>query len=117
MRLQNKAVEENRTDDITIRLYRPEDASSLFEAARESVSEIYPWMNWCHPEYTLQESMDWISLQVQNQQDGTEFHFAILDGDGNYLGGCGLNQMDKAGKTANLGYFVRSSAMGRAYMR
>ena len=37
----------------------------------------------------------------------------MLDFDGRYLGGCGLNQIDALNQRANLGYWVRSSAAGK----
>ena len=43
-------------------------------------------------------------------EQGTAFEFAIVSADGGYLGGCGLNQIDKTNCRANLGYWVRSSA-------
>ena len=43
-------------------------------------------------------------------EHGTAFEFAIVSADGRYLGGCGINQIDKANHRANLGYWVRSSA-------
>jgi RimJ/RimL family protein N-acetyltransferase len=100
-------------DDIQIRPYELDDASVLYEAARESISDVYQWLPWCHPEYKIEESKEWIADQVQKRKDKTEIEFAILDSDGAYLGGCGLNQIDKNQKTANLGYWVRSSAMGQ----
>lgn len=99
--------------DIEIRAYEPDDAPALYEAARESVSEVYKWLSWCHPEYRIKESELWLSEQVRKRQEGTAFAFAIVDSDGSYLGGCGLNEIDYKQKTANLGYWIRSSAMGQ----
>ena len=99
-------------NDIQIRPYELDDAPALYEAAKESCSDVYRWLPWCHPEYRIEDSEEWIADQVRKQQEGTEFEFAILDGDGNYLGGCGLNDIDVKDRTANLGYWVRSSAMG-----
>ena len=100
-------------NDIQIRFYEVDDAPVLYEAARESVSDVYPWLPWCHPEYKIQESQQWLAEQVQKRQDKTQFEFAIVAGDGAFLGGCGLNQIDRDQKTANLGYWVRSAAMGQ----
>ena len=118
--MQSACVGEKQTvrhnlamNEIHIRSYELRDALSLFEAAKESSPEVYKWLPWCHPEYRLQESEDWIAQQVRNRQEGTDFEFAILDNEGAYLGGCGLNQIDWKHKTANLGYWVRSSAMGQ----
>lgn len=99
-------------DDIKIRPYELADAPALFEAAKESCSDVYPWLPWCHPEYQIDEAQEWLADQVRKRREGTEFEFAILDREDNYLGGCGLNDIDGKRECANLGYWVRSSAMG-----
>ena len=99
--------------EIQIRPYMLGDAFAVWEAARESVTEIQPWMPWCHDEYSVDESREWLAVQVQAFQDGTAFEFAIVGRNGQYLGGCGLNQIDATNKRANLGYWVRSSVARR----
>lgn len=100
---------------ITIRPYQPEDAQALFEAARESVADVYPWLPWCHPEYTLGEAQSWIASQLENVAQGCAYEFVIVGNGGRYLGGCGVNQVNRAHLGANLGYWIRSSAAGRGY--
>ena len=68
---------------------------------------------WCHPAYSLADSRAWLEIQVPAFGQGAAFEFAIVEGEGRYLGGCGLNQVDKANKRANLGYWVRSGATGQ----
>jgi ribosomal-protein-serine acetyltransferase len=96
---------------IVIRPYRLNDAAEVFAAVRESIAELMPWMPWCHPEYRLEETRSWLEIQVPAFQQGTNFEFAIESGDGHFLGGCGLNQIDRINLRANLGYWVRSSAV------
>jgi RimJ/RimL family protein N-acetyltransferase len=98
---------------IRIRPYELNDASLVFEAARESLAELQPWMPWCHPGYSIEESRSWLETQVAAFENRTTFEFAIVSADKHYLGGCGLNQIDTANRRANLGYWVRSSAAGR----
>ena len=88
------------------------DASFIWEAARESLPALQQWMPWAHPDYAIQESKSWLTAQVQAFQQRTSFEFAIVSVTGAYLGGCGLNQIDALNKRANLGYWVRSSATG-----
>jgi RimJ/RimL family protein N-acetyltransferase len=99
--------------DIHVRPYALADASDVWEAARESLAELQPWMPWCHPGYSIEESRSWLAAQVPAFHQGTSFEFAIVSADRRYLGGCGLNQIDQANNRANLGYWVRSSATGR----
>lgn len=100
--------------DVSIRPYRLDDAATVLEAARESLAELRPWMPWCHPKYSIEESRVWLEKQVPAFREGTEFEFAIIrSSDGHYLGGCGLNQIDSVNRRANLGYWVRSSAARR----
>jgi RimJ/RimL family protein N-acetyltransferase len=89
------------------------DAAFIWEAVRESLTELHPWMPWCHPGYAIEETRSWLTVQVQAFQQRTAFEFAVAGGDGRYLGGCGLNQIDALNQRANLGYWVRASATGR----
>lgn len=95
---------------------RPHDESHvplLFEAARESVAEVFPWLPWCHPNYEISEAQDWIHDQIRKFEARSEFHFAIESSDGAYLGGCGLGEIHALHRFANLGYWVRTSRAGR----
>ncbi|HSJ75515.1 MAG TPA: GNAT family N-acetyltransferase, partial [Gemmatimonadales bacterium] len=76
-------------------------------------AEIQPFGPWCHPGLTLADVRTWIEKQIRAFEELQAFEFAILDGDGEYLGGCGLNQIDQANRRANLGYWIRTSATRR----
>jgi len=97
----------------SIRLYQEGDAEQMHSAALESVAEVYPWMSWCHERYSLAEARHWVAIQEDLATQGVAYEFAVLDEGGRFLGGCGINQINKANRFANLGYWVRTSAMGR----
>lgn len=98
---------------ISIRPYEPEDAPALHAAVRESIVELAPWLEWCHPDYASSEAEAWIEYCRQARAAGDEYQFAIVDEAGGYLGGCGLNKLQHDHRVANLGYWVRTSAAGR----
>ena len=99
--------------EVLIRPYQRTDAPLLFEAATESAAEIFPWLPWCHPGYTLEESEEWTERCAETWEDRAEYNFAIVDQSGRFLGGCGLNQIRTDHHFANLGYWVRTSAARR----
>ena len=99
--------------DVTIRPFREEDATDLFEAVRESVDDLTPWMPWCHAEYSISDARDWIGKKIAGFQSHDEFHFAIIDGNGRLVGVCGLHGIRRENRLANLGYWVRSSQLRR----
>ena len=96
----------------SLRTYRPGDAQALWEAARESVAEVGPWLPWCHAEYSLAEALEWIGSRAKLAVEGQEYTFAIVGADGRFLGGCGINQINRIHRLGNLGYWVRTSATG-----
>jgi RimJ/RimL family protein N-acetyltransferase len=98
---------------IKIRPYVSGDAQSLFEAAQESLSSVGAWLWWCTPDFTLEAARSWVDQQALAFPSKSEFEFAILSESGRYLGGCGLNAIDKRNARANLGYWVRSSVSGQ----
>jgi ribosomal-protein-serine acetyltransferase len=99
--------------DVSIRPFRMEDADELFEAVRESIGELSPWMPWCHSDYSISDARDWIGKKIAAFESRDEFHFAIVDGGGHLAGVCGLNGISRENRVANLGYWVRSSKSRR----
>ena len=96
---------------VRLRPYQPDDVDALYEAVRESIAEIQPWMEWAHPAYSWEESEAWIA-ETDDWRDMQ--NFAIVNATtGAFLGGCGLNQHNRHNRFANLGYWVRTSATGR----
>lgn len=95
---------------ISIRRYQPDDVDNLLEAARESVREIYPWMDWCHPKFNRKDSTTWVMSRDQDWNQGGEYSFVIVDAvTRRFLGGCGINAVNHAHNYANLGYWMRTS--------
>jgi len=95
-----------------IRIYEPADAQALWEAARESISEVGQWLPWCHANYSIEDAAEWPRTRAALAADGREYTFAILGPYGRFLGGCGLNQINRIHRFCNLGYWVRTSATG-----
>ena len=95
---------------ILLRPYEMKDLEQTFIAAKESITEVSPWLPWCHTDYTIEESKNWIESCAKTWDDGSAYEFIITDSrNGSYLGGCGLNQIRLTDKVVNLGYWVRSS--------
>jgi ribosomal-protein-serine acetyltransferase len=94
---------------ILLRPYRIEDAAFLFSAATESVETVGRWMPWCHAGYTQAESVAWIEKCQTTWKAGDAYAFAMFDAANEYVGGAGLNQINRIHNLANLGYWVRQS--------
>jgi RimJ/RimL family protein N-acetyltransferase len=98
---------------VAIRPYEDTDASEMSVAARESVAEVSPWMPWCHSEYSVADAAAWVRTTRGGHADGSMYDFAIMDANGSYAGGCGVNHINRMDRFANLGYWVRTSLAGR----
>jgi ribosomal-protein-serine acetyltransferase len=70
---------------ITLCPHQVSDIDSLYEAVRESISEISEWMPWCHPDYSIEESRTWIESQPDKWEKGEEYNFAIPIITGGYI--------------------------------
>ena len=100
--------------DILVRPVRLEDAEALYEAARESIAELSPWLPWCHENYAIEETREFLSSRMKPNQPEEAYSFAIIDkASQKYLGGVGINFINRVHQVANLGYWVRTSATGK----
>jgi len=101
---------ELKDDRITLRPLRMSDALEVLLAVEESMVSLKPWMPWAYPGYSIVDSEGWLKGSAAGWKEGTAYEFAITDSkDDSYIGGIGLNHINKLDKVANLGYWVRSS--------
>jgi ribosomal-protein-serine acetyltransferase len=101
---------------ISIRLYRPEDAPLLFAAVRESMATMSPWLTWCHPNYSMEDSLKFVQSRQAEWEKDTHYSLAIFDSErGRFLGGVGINFVNRVHQLANLGYWIRSSEVKRGF--
>lgn len=112
---QTRMLEELRDELVVLRPFSLVDIADLFTAARESIDSVHSWLPWCHPEYALAESEEWVRKQVRLWEREEEFSFVVRDHGGTFVGGCGLNQINRIHLIANLGYWTRAGQTGRGY--
>jgi ribosomal-protein-serine acetyltransferase len=103
------------TDDVvTLRPFRLEDSAQLYEAVRESLINLKPWMSWAHDAYTQQDADDFIRMTRVRWEEKTLYAFAIVDvNNDEVLGGCSLSHKHPIYHYCNLGYWVRTSQHGK----
>ena len=103
-----------RGEFFGIRRHRIEDIPSVFEAIRESIAEISPWMPWCHDDYTVDETSLWIRSRAEEWRRDKAYDFVIHDLHTQaVVGGVGLNTLNRQHQIANLGYWVRTARTGQ----
>jgi len=99
---------------LGIRRYGEGDVDALCEAAQESVRELSTWMPWCSESYSRADSEAFVKAREASWEAGEHYSFVIYDtASGQFLGGTGLNFINRAHCFANLGYWVRTTQTGR----
>ena len=101
-------------DEILVRPLRIDDVQPLYEAARESIPEVSAWLPWCHENYAIEETKQFIASRARAAANDEWYSFGVFEkASGRFLGGIGLNFFNRVHQMANLGYWVRTSAVGR----
>jgi RimJ/RimL family protein N-acetyltransferase len=100
---------------LVVRAYRDDDVPRLFEAVRESIAEVSPWLPWCHENYSIEESREFITSRNSAARGDEHYSFAVFakDNPQRLLGGVGLNFINRVHQFGNLGYWVRTSVAGQ----
>ncbi len=99
---------------VQIRPFQLGDAPPMYQAARESMEQLSTWMTWCQADFSLAQAESFVSQCARAWARGEHYSFAIIDArDGAFLGSVGLNHLNHPHKFANVGYWVRNSAVGR----
>ncbi|MDX1378151.1 MAG: GNAT family protein [Anaerolineales bacterium] len=99
--------------NVLLRPFQIEDSAQLYEATRESLADLKPWMNWAHDGYSKAEAESFIRVTRARWEEQTLCAFAIVDADnGDILGGCSLSSKHPVYHYCNVGYWVRTSRHG-----
>ncbi len=99
---------------ILLRPYRMSDVAGQYQAIRESIKELSPWLPFAHEAYSMKECRDWLKKRAGEWKKGSEYGFGIFDAKhGTLIGGCGINCISTIAMNANLGYWVRTSRTGQ----
>ena len=76
---------------------------------------MYPFMPWCHPEYSLEDAHEAIQTAQSNWALADAWAFGVrTKTTGKFIGGCGLSTIDEH-HNANLGYWIKSTEVGKGY--
>jgi ribosomal-protein-serine acetyltransferase len=95
--------------NIGLRRFASEDIPSLYNAIRESMTQLSAWMIWAHSQYSMEDTQAFVLKCGPGWEKGEQYSFAIVDfQDGQFLGSVGLSAVNRAHGIANLGYWVRT---------
>lgn len=101
---------------LLLRAFHPDDAEAIYSAVCESKAELSRWLPWCHAEYSLADTQEFLLQRGNAFSKQGEHAFAIVERrSGRFVGAAGINQLDRATGRANLGYWLRTSATGQGY--
>jgi RimJ/RimL family protein N-acetyltransferase len=92
-----------------LRPYQQSDAPEISAAVRESTETIGRWMSWAKLDFNEYDAACWVANCIETRAAGTAHEFGIFTPNGEFVGGCGLNQFSSLNNLCNLGYWVRQS--------
>ncbi|MBJ7312902.1 GNAT family N-acetyltransferase [Rugamonas sp. CCM 8940] len=103
---------------LCIRPLRAGDAAALARAAAESLDTVGQWLPWCDEQFALREAEQWVRICAADLAARTAYSMGIFAEDGgDYLGGIGINHINREHNFANLGFWVRASRQNRGIAR
>src|SRR5262249_28396118 len=83
----------------------------LLEAVQESMKELHEWLPWCHPQYNVHDSTEFLATRQEEWNRGEHYSFVVhARANGFFLGGVGINFINHVHNFGNLGYWVRTRA-------
>lgn len=100
--------------EVGIRQFHHDDCDNFFYAVSESVAHLSVWLPWCEQNYSKQLAKQWVDTRPQCWRQDTDYCFIIENKiDNQVLGSVGLSQVNRQHNKAQLGYWIRKSALGK----
>jgi RimJ/RimL family protein N-acetyltransferase len=101
---------------LTLRPPRPGDGPIVNAAIVESLDELRPWMPWAMPENRVEDSEIFARRAAADFLTRQALPLLIFRReDGKYLGGAGMHSIDWDIPRFELGYWLRTTEVGKGY--
>ncbi len=119
VRNDNVLTDLSLTDGVvTIRPWQTADAEAVFAAIQESRADLQQWLPDAAGVTRVDEVRSYIEMTLGWRETGVAYDFVITDAQtGRVLGGCGLTQINRNHRFANLYYWVRSGSTRQGMAR
>jgi ribosomal-protein-serine acetyltransferase len=106
---------EIRTPRLTLHAIGEGDGPRLEAAFRTSLAELSPWLPWAKDDYAGDKVEAWCRGAAARfiTRDGCAY--AVVE-DSEFIGGCGLHDLNWKHRTGEIGYWLRTDRTGRGYM-
>ena len=102
---------------ILLRPFLPDDGAALIAAIDESRTELDAWMEWPPAMRTVDDGTDYCIRMAAEWLRRDSLNLGIFDGtSGRFLGATGFHTVIWRLRTLEIGYWLRTSAVGGGYM-
>ena len=106
------------TERLLLRPYRESDAEAVIAAIDESRAELNVWMEWAPGMRKPQDARTLARRSAEAWAAREDFGLGIFLRDGGrYLGGTGLHRPNWRVPSLEIGYWMRTSEVGKGYVR
>jgi RimJ/RimL family protein N-acetyltransferase len=108
---------ESRGERVLLRPFRVDDADQFFAAVDESRAHLRPWLLWVNQYSSVDDARDYCARCAANWLLRADLTFGIFDAEnGQFIGGTGLHNPNWPLRTFEIGYWLRSTAVGKGLM-
>jgi ribosomal-protein-serine acetyltransferase len=103
------------TRRFVLRRFNRRDADALTAAVRASLPELQLWLPWAHAGYDRDDAAAYVRDSVASWREGRAYDFAIRPHDDPelHLGNVSIWHVSRLGRSAEIGYWVRSDQTGQ----
>lgn len=99
---------------VTLRPWNEDDVDALIDGIDGDL-EIAQWLELIPQPYREPEARAWIAAVRSMWREGLASPFAIIV-DGEAVGGCGINWLERDQGVGDIGYWIRRDARGHGYV-
>ena len=118
MPIPESIPESLESERLLIRVPTLDDVPVIYEAVRESLPELKPWMVWATDDYSLEGCRENTQGAIDAFREKTSLRFHFHDKEtGEFIGNSGFHAIDWSIPKLEVGYWCRSSKTGHGYIQ
>jgi ribosomal-protein-serine acetyltransferase len=105
------------TERLILRCPELSDVPFLYQAVKESVKQLGPWMPWATEDYTMEACEENLRGAIAKYITKEDFRICFLEkNSGRLIGNTGFHRIDWNVPRFEIGYWCRTSETGKGYV-